>query len=152
MPPEILVPLDYSDTSLNALQFAASLAEKLGGALTLLHFWEAPPVARHGMVAAGSSEATRGLAELVIEQAENELTSFIQRAQLPPSLPVRRELREGNALKETLAASETGQYSLIVMGTHGHTGLGHLMLGSVAERVVRLSPIPVISVPQCKSS
>lgn len=152
MPPEILVPLDYSDASLNALQFAASLAEKLGGNLTLLHFWEAPPVARHGMVAAGGSGAKRGLAELVIEQAENELSNFILKAQLPPALPVRRELREGNALKETLAASETGQYSLIVMGTHGHTGLGHLMLGSVAERVVRLSPIPVISVPHRTSS
>jgi nucleotide-binding universal stress UspA family protein len=61
-------------------------------------------------------------------------------------LPVRSDVLDGNAVDEILTAARDTKRSLIVMGTHGRTGLAHLLIGSVAERVVRHSPIPVTTV------
>ncbi|MDX2051315.1 MAG: universal stress protein [Polyangiaceae bacterium] len=151
MPTEILVPLDYTEESRKALEFASALAVQLGLGLTLLHFWQCPPVARHAKAAHPESGAPTPIADLLVAGAKAELSGFVSQVSIPAEVRVKSELREGNPTEEIITLSQSGAYSWIVMGTRGHTGLSHLMHGSTAEGVVRLSPIPVITVPLAKA-
>jgi universal stress protein A len=145
----ILVAVDDSDGAVRACRFAFMLAKTLDAELRVLHVWQCPPAVR----AAESAGATLGnkLGALLLEQAEASLGTLLERALLPPGIAVSTELREGNPSREILEAIRLGNYQLVVLGTHGRSGLGHLMLGSVAERVVRLSPVPVVTVPAAQS-
>src|SRR5205807_7159695 len=62
--------------------------------------------------------------------------------------PVEREIREGTPFAEIVRFAREGRFDLVVMGSHGHTGLAHVLLGSVVERVVRKAPCPVLTVRQ----
>jgi nucleotide-binding universal stress UspA family protein len=139
----ILVPTDFSKHSENALKYAAAFAEKFGSELSLLHVVQdlalfipeavtaAPPVSLPiDQLTAAVQEAL----DRVVEQ--NQLRRF----------RVRTEVREGNPFYEIVRFARENDIDLIVMGTHGHSGLIHVLLGSVAERVVRKSPCPVLTV------
>jgi nucleotide-binding universal stress UspA family protein len=80
-----------------------------------------------------------------VRQHARERLAESQR-QLDARLSVRTELREGDVWREILGATSAHRPDLVVLGTHGHTGMQHLLLGSVAEKAVRLSPVPVLTV------
>ena len=139
----ILVPTDFSKHSEVALTYAVALAEKFGAELILVHVVQdlalfipdavavAPPIA-------ASVEQFTAVAREALErvaQADN-----LQR------LRVRREVREGTPFYEIIRFAKEAEVDLIVMGTHGHTGLTHVLLGSVTEKVVRKAPCPVLTV------
>src|SRR5262245_52215944 len=135
----VLVPIDFSATADRALEYAIALAQQLQARLTLLHVLEMTPVTME--------EMTAGVAATYLEAQETEAQQLLQ-ASLER---VQRAGLQGDILlvqgtpTPTIVdmAGEQG-VDLIVMGTHGRTGLAHLFMGSVAEHVIRQAPCPVL--------
>jgi len=143
----ILVPVDYSEPSVGVLRFAAGLAERTGAVLTVLHVWECMPHAPPELMVKDRDGKTRPLGDVIRANAERDMERFIQTAALPAGVEVVTRIEPGDAAKCILTLLGSGEFELIVMGTHGRGGVKHLMLGSVAEKIARGSPIPVITVP-----
>lgn len=138
----ILHPTDFSRQSEFAFQLACSIASDYGARLVVVHVAESPIVA-----------ATEGV---LMYPTDYDLEPIrLQLEQLRPrnaNVEVEHRLIEGNAATDILeVAKETG-CDLIVMGTHGRTGLGRLLMGSVAEQVVRKAACPVLTVKTPVSS
>ena len=134
----ILVAIDFSPFASNALQWARSLADALGAKLILLHVIDS--VAAVGLETGG---VTADFAPLYVlrEQAEKRMGEL--KALIPDAQTVVREASPRPAIVD--AAVELN-CQMIVMGTHGRSGLEHLLMGSVAEYVVRHSKVPVLTV------
>lgn len=133
----ILVPIDFQDASLAALATARELAEKLGLEVVLLHVYAIPVVVYPGfdpIVAPGLPDEIAATAKAAVERlaAENGGLATL--------------IRAGDAATEILRAVEETQPRMVAMGTHGRAGIAHLLLGSVAEKVVRQSAVPVLTV------
>lgn len=137
---KILIPFDFSDHSRHALRWGVSLAKQYGAKMLLLHV--IPEVLEEASARESASE------QLVID-----LTADIE-AQLQDIS--HQEMREGGSMQakvvdgkpaeEILRVAHEEAVDLIIMGTHGRTGLPHLLLGSTAEAVVRGAPCPVFTV------
>ncbi len=137
----ILAPVDFSELSAQALRYAARLAKCSGAHLTALYAdpFEPPPyfTERH-------LEEVKGQLETAKEQAEAYLRKFVA-AEIQGLEIAGAVVREGlpaDAIRR--AATDLGA-DLIVMGTHGRSGLNRLMLGSITERVLRESSVPVLA-------
>lgn len=142
----ILVPVDYSECSQAALTTAGFVAGAFGGAIDVIHVWDRPSYVSEDIKVKEQGEV-RTLLDMIRENAEKEMAEFLRKVELPPNVQVSHRLVSGNPAATILHELEQRQHDLLVMGTHGRTGLRHMMLGSVAETVVRLSPIPVLTVP-----
>jgi nucleotide-binding universal stress UspA family protein len=132
----ILVAIDFSFHASNALQWARSLADAFGAKLILLHVIDVSSLAASGGAAAGID-----FIHLLREEAHKrmgELKALIPDAQT--------DVREGSPRPAIVDAALELNCQMIIMGTHGHSGLEHLLLGSVAEHVVRDSKVPVLTV------
>jgi nucleotide-binding universal stress UspA family protein len=140
IPRHILVPHDFSDTAQQALSFAIELAGKLGSKLTVVHAYEVPSYGYPDGVA-----LTAEVASSIRKAAETALEGVASRARRP-GLEVQSLLRQGPAWSEINASAREIHADLIVMGTHGRHGLARALLGSVAEKVVRTAPCPVLTV------
>jgi nucleotide-binding universal stress UspA family protein len=133
----ILHPTDFSEQSAYAFEVACSLARDYGARLLLLH------VQPLGVVYGGELNALPPYPTV----ARQELHARLCQLQPPhPSLPVDRLVLEGLPAAEIVAMAEKIPCDLIVMGTHGRTGLGRMVMGSVAEQVVRKASCPVLTV------
>jgi nucleotide-binding universal stress UspA family protein len=130
----ILHPTDFSQLSSYAFGLACSLARDYGARLVVLHVAHRP-----------MPPYIEGIYPPLLPETDEELRAKLDQVQGPdPAVPVERRLAEGNVVGEILrVAKETG-CELIVMGTHGRTGLGRLLLGSVAEQVLRRASCPVM--------
>jgi nucleotide-binding universal stress UspA family protein len=140
---KILVPIDFSASSELALELAVELARAAGAALTLLHVYnpmpyEIPPGARFSTVV-NVEEVVAGYRKLL------ERSKLL--AERAGVARVETLLLEGVAHAEIVRTAEEQDYKLIVLGTHGRTGLDYMLLGSVAEKVVRKASCPVVTVP-----
>jgi universal stress protein A len=142
----ILVPVDYSQGSGAALTEAARLAAGLSATVDVIHVWDRPSYLSETVVV-GNPGSERPLTEVFRENAEAEMKAFIAGLTLPAGVPIRTRLLSGNPAGRVLEELRVGDHHLVVMGTHGRTGLKHVLLGSVAEKVVSLSPVPVLTVP-----
>ncbi|MDH5675816.1 MAG: universal stress protein [Myxococcales bacterium] len=139
----IVCPIDFSECSEFALTYAASMAKTMGARLTLLHVLE--PLS--GIFPDDSLAVRAELESGLRRERETELQLAVKRCQQGvPELEVRGELVEGVAQAAIAKGAAECGADLIVIGTHGRTGLGHLLLGSVAEKVVRTSTVPVLTV------
>jgi nucleotide-binding universal stress UspA family protein len=142
----ILVAADYSPNSRAALEYAAVLAQETGSTVTIVHVWDRPAYVSEA-VTVGQGEHERSLGDLIRENAEREMQEFLASARLPPGLQHEQRLLSGDPAAALLKHAEAEKYDLIVTGTQGRSGFAHLLLGSVAEKIVRHSPIPVLTVP-----
>jgi universal stress protein A len=150
---KILVPVDYSDHSVRALQWGASLAEKYGAQLLLLHVIrrasEELPEPSDAYSAGRPALSPRLPEEAItidlVEIAENDLKDFVM-AKLNESRPVNLKVGVGEPAEEILRLAQDEGVDLIAMGTHGRTGLRHVLMGSIAETVMRAAPCPVFTV------
>ena len=137
----ILVPLDFSDAVDPILDWAIHMAEEHGSELVLLHVYHLP-------VEFQQIEGAYLPADFwanVKQEAEQRLSALAERAR-GKGVRVEQHVREGYPATIIIEeATELGA-DLLVIGTHGHTGLKHLLLGSIAERVVQKSPCPVLTV------
>ena len=136
----ILVPVDFAESSEQALDLAIDVARRYEASLTLLHCYEIPSYAYGGMSFVGA-DLLGPVEEAAREQLERELGKVRQR--LPAAKAI---LRRGVPWTEILSGIEEQKPDLVVMGTHGRRGLSRALLGSVAERIVRMSPVPVLIV------
>lgn len=137
----ILVPVDFSDCSRKALQYALPLAQEHEAALTLLYVGPLPIYAsgEYGRVDTAALEAEMRAG------AEKEL-SLLVAEEVDRKVPVTTVIRFGSPRSEILELADSLPADLIVLSTHGRTGLKHVFLGSVAEAVVRHAPCPVLVV------
>jgi nucleotide-binding universal stress UspA family protein len=136
---QILVPVDFSDHSEKALKYGGKFAEQFGSTLTLLHVIQPvvypadfgyPPTVLESMDEAVRRQIEERLQGLAANLGHNARTL----------------LRTGQPYFEIAAAARELEVDLIIIATHGHTGLKHVLLGSTAERVVRHAPCPVLTV------
>ncbi len=135
----ILLPTDFGEGSKRALDAGASLAQKLGASLTLLHTFEIPPYAYSG-IHFSTADLLTTLEEAARLELETALVSLRERVPRAASL-----FRRGIPWQDIQASiAETGA-DLVVMGTHGRRGIAHALLGSVAEKTVRMSSVPVLT-------
>lgn len=137
----ILVPTDFSKASKAALQYAMMIAEKAGAKLHLLHIVRLPMTSPRPATPWVSLENQMHLqAELAQQRLSAELPAnwrHDQRAFVQAVM--------GFEVEEIIGYADKHEVDLIVMGTNGRTGLSHFLLGSVAEKVVRLSHCPVMT-------
>lgn len=137
----ILLPTDFSDTAGHALDYARDLAARFGASVHLLHVVSDPTAQDwagevEGLVVPDlldkwKGDAEQRLGEIVLGKIETV-----------------RAVRVGHAFMEILRYATNNGIDLIVMGTHGRGPVRHLLLGSVAEKVVRKAPCPVLTVRQ----
>lgn len=139
---KILVALDFSPHSSGALLTAADLAVRFGAFLTLLHVHDAAPYA----LSSDFELFTVEQRDRLREQIEKALAAAQQQATAAGVGNVQTRLLEGAPANVIARYAEEGGFDLIVLGTHGRRGFQHALLGSVAERVVRLAPCPVLTV------
>jgi nucleotide-binding universal stress UspA family protein len=136
----ILVATDFSECARAATRLAAELARALGGSLALLHVH---PVPRPTLPPA---QAEWPDAVLRVPLQAKEALAAERDGLETAELVVDALLRDGDPAEEIVRAAVLSRPSLIAMGTHGRVGIAHALLGSVAERVVRLAPCPVLTV------
>jgi nucleotide-binding universal stress UspA family protein len=132
----ILHPTDFSDRSGFAFRLACALARDYGARLILLHV--APlPVLIYG----------EGVVPPPPDDYPQRLEEELHRLEVPdPSIHVEYRLKEGDPVTEILGVADASSADLIVMGTHGRTGLSRMLMGSVAEKVLRRANCPVLTV------
>lgn len=147
----ILVPVDYSECSAAAVTLAAEVASKFGAELAVVHVWDRPAYVSDE-IQVGRGAGARSLIELIRENAASEMAQFMAKLSVEPALKCSTRLLSGNPAATILKVLQDGKHQLLVMGTHGRTGLRHVLLGSVAEKLVRLSPVPVLTVPPDRES
>lgn len=139
----ILVPTDFSKHSQNALKYAAAFAEKFGAEIHLLHVVQ--DLALFIPEAVSVAPPVVPPVEQLTAAVREALERFIRENNLQ-GLTVHQEVREGTPFYEIIQAAREKDVDLIIMGTHGHSGLAHVLLGSVTEKVVRKAPCPVLTV------
>jgi len=134
-----LVPIDFSTYAEQALDYAVTLAKQLQARVTLLHVIQPPLIAGADMGVWPSPAFVEELEAAVTRDLEGYLAR-VTAAGLEGEIAV----VHGVPFQEILDTTKARQVDLIIMGTHGRTGLPHILLGSVAEKVVRLAPCPVL--------
>jgi nucleotide-binding universal stress UspA family protein len=135
----ILVAIDFSASAHSALDYAAMLAHRFGANIHLVHVCEVPSMMTIDAYAVASLDWNRKLGEA----AERDLALAASRLK---DTRVTTEVLFGNPAKCIVTAAGTNLADLVVMGTHGHGAVMHLLMGNVAERVVRTAPCPVLTV------
>ena len=135
---KILVPTDFSELSNKAVERAVALAHRFGAKIDLVHVLEPPPYPEFGYVHVPMKEgALRKAAEAHFERLRSEIPALVDLVDYTP-------VRTGNAPYEIVQAARQLNSDLIVIGTHGRTGIKRLALGSTAEKVVRHAHCPVL--------
>ena len=158
----ILVPVDFSTYSANALRYAAGIAARFASSIMVLHVIPRETTTHAvyqrlgyrdlpflGPVSPQSAPAVppKVAEDVVVDLREQAYTAL--QAFLPAQMvhhPVELRVLVGHPFERILETAVREQVALIVLGTHGRTGLAHAIMGSVAERVVRLVPCPVLTV------
>lgn len=133
----ILVPTDFGEAAGHATDLALNLAKKYGAKVTLVHAFFVPALAYGDGWALPIDEMLRSAEDAVGKALAKAKDRFPNTEAL---------IVKGEAWEQILGVAKDRRADLIVMGTHGRRGLSHVFLGSVAEKVVRLSPIPVLTV------
>jgi nucleotide-binding universal stress UspA family protein len=137
----ILVPIDFSETSEHALEYGAMLAKRFAASIHLVYVCEAPSMPAGSMD--GYANALLDWSLRLGQEAGRQLT---QAARRMPEVKVSTEVLFGNPANCIVTAATTNAADLIVMGTHGHGALLHVIMGNVASRVVGTAPCPVLTV------
>ena len=133
----VLFVTDFSEPARKAQQYAVSLAETFGAQLYAFH-----AVSEEVFVPAPDTAVVLLHAE--VERARTALATEVARTST--TKPVIQEVRQGNAVQEIIRYAAEQNIDLIVLATHGRTGLSRFLMGSVAEKVVRLATCPVLTV------
>jgi nucleotide-binding universal stress UspA family protein len=140
----ILAPTDFSSFSEVGLRAAAELAHRVGARLTLLHV-----MTEGELEALASAHVPRHPVDLIYQDLEGALMDHYRRivpAELRRDLSAEPVVAVGIAALEIVRTARLKDADMVVMGTHGRTGLARMVMGSVTEQVVRRAPCPVLTV------
>jgi nucleotide-binding universal stress UspA family protein len=135
----ILVPTDFSDYANCALDYAMALAKALPARLTFLHVIQLTPMTMGDMY----GYSLEAYLEAMESEAQKHMQALLNRVH-QAGLQGETAIVQGVPFQTIVDMAESRDVDLIVMGTHGRTGLTHALMGSVAERVVRMAPCPVL--------
>ncbi|HYG68383.1 MAG TPA: universal stress protein, partial [Anaeromyxobacteraceae bacterium] len=138
----ICCPIDFSDTARGAMQVAVDLARRLGAELTLLHAYPIPGYTFPD----GSVVASPAMLEDLSDEADRHLEAWRREAEGLGVPGVRIAKAIGDPATEIVRFAKDPGADLLVMGTHGRSGLEHALMGSIAERVLRRAHCPVLTV------
>ena len=139
---KILVPIDVSDLATEAVAFAADLARRYDATLQIIYVDQPLTYALPEGYALASPEQLAGLAAAFKQGVDDA-----RRAALAAGAPrVQGTVLHGHAVAKIVEYAKQGKSDLIVIGSHGRKGLAHVLLGSVAENVLRAAPCPVLTV------
>jgi nucleotide-binding universal stress UspA family protein len=144
MEPEIkriLVPIDFSDYSKTSLRYSINFVKKFNAELFLIYVVEPviyPPDFSMGQIAIPTVDLEMD------KRAEEELEKLAKK-EIPQDIKVRIIVKTGKPFIEILETSSEENIDLIIIATHGHTGVEHILFGSTAEKVVRKAPCPVLT-------
>ena len=137
----ILVPVDFSEHATPMIEWAVHLAKEHGSTVLLLHVYHLPVEFQQLEGAYLPPDFWSNVKNEAEQQLARHADEIRQRG-----LPVEAIVREGYPATVIVDEADARSADLIVIGTHGHTGLKHLLLGSIAERVVQKAPCPVLTV------
>lgn len=141
-PKLILVPTDFSEPAAHALRYASALAERFGAHLLVIHADHFVPVVDFTATAAGVFEYSR---EVMVDAAREALQAHAE-TNIAATVPFDIRVIVGGTLEAIAAQVTESGASLVVMGTHGRTGVSRLLFGSITESVMRTCTVPVIAV------
>lgn len=141
LPKVILVPTDFGASSERALSYAAMLAKAVGAEIVVLHAYDLPVIGFPD----GAIVATPELATRITEGAQIGMKKALE-AHAASGVPMRSLIKQGMTWRTIVDVSKDLGIDMIVMGTHGRHGLPRALLGSVAEKVVRMAHVPVVTV------
>lgn len=139
---KVLLPVDFSDHSDNLLKVAISFAKDNNSTLSLVH------VVSTDLYVSSFYSSTINLPSIIVDivsEAKVHMENFTNRFDFK-GVPFEWKVIEGNVHKAIYEEAEKGDASLIIMGTHGRSGIEHMVLGSTAERVIRDAPCPVMTI------
>jgi nucleotide-binding universal stress UspA family protein len=140
-PRNILVPIDFGDASNAALDFAVDLVEGTDAKVYVLHTFEVPIVGLPDAIATATAELTSRIVDAAQRALDDAAARYKDR-----KVRVKTLLKRGDAREVILAQAREVDADLICIGTHGRRGIARALIGSVAESVVRTSPVPVLTV------
>lgn len=137
----ILLPTDFSKLSLTAAEYAVVLAEQYKAKVHLLHVLEkTPPI-----LAIRSLDLSREkILESIQSDAQNKMDECVKKVKKIKDVEIIPVIRKGIDYEEIIKYSKENKIDVIVIATHGRTGILHTLLGSVAEKVIRYSKTPVL--------
>jgi nucleotide-binding universal stress UspA family protein len=141
---KILVPTDFSPCAAAAFDWAMDLARRYRASVVLLHVHPVPAYAFIDGMVPPAPQDMAALAQASFDRLEQMADEH--RGELPAGVRLQTEVRAGDPVEGILQVVHDRGIDLVVMGTHGRSGLAHLVLGSVAEKVVRRSDRPVLTV------
>jgi nucleotide-binding universal stress UspA family protein len=141
---KILVPTDFSKLSMVALEYAEILLELQTPEIYLLHVLDKSAMRKEEK----KRRSEKNFA--AIEKAAMKQLSTIAGQYFTETNVVTMALRRGDPSREIVKLAQEEKIDLIIISTHGRTGIAHVLMGSVAEKVVRYSPVPVLSVKPAK--
>lgn len=145
----ILAPIDFSDGSRIAVEYAIELGRRYGSPIDLLFVWTPEAYVLPEMT--GALTTSMPVAPDRTSEAVWEADMRAFRESLDAQdVEIGARIECGHPAETIIRVAEGGAYDLIAMGTHGRTGIEHVLLGSVAERVVRRAHCPVLTVPLSK--
>lgn len=137
---KILVGTDFSHYSDRAVDYAVMLSEQFSAKILILHIIESLAYSvTDSLTVVGHEQALSATATALLE---NTLKKVVDQG-----CPAESHLGHGTPYREIMKKAEEMKSDLVVIGTHGRTGMEHLLLGSVAEKVVRLATCPVLTIP-----
>ena len=142
MPKQILSPVDFSPFSDRALQYAISFAERFHAELLMLHVVEAFPI--DYMTGIKAAEIANDWQR---KQASTRLQELARKLTSEASIAADSAVKFGKPFQVIAEVAKERGVDLIIIATHGYTGLKHIQLGSTAEMVVRYAPCPVLVLP-----
>ena len=140
---KILVPTDFSPASKQALPYACELAKLHSGEVMIVHVMELP---HYPTLFEGTAMVVPPIDDTLRRQLKLQLETLAAEQSSAHGCPCRPILREGPPTQELLDCAKDQGAELIVIATHGYTGLKHMLLGSTAEQVVRHACCPVLTV------
>ena len=138
---KILVPIDFSNYSKNALRYAVNFAKKFDSKIYLIYVVE--PVIYPSDFSMG--QVTFPIADLEMTERAKEELNGLAKAEISTDIFVETLIKTGKPFVEINETAHELDIDLIIIATHGHTGMEHLLFGSTAEKVVRKAPCPVLT-------
>ena len=138
---KVLVPIDFSDYSKSSLRYAVNFAKQFNAEIYLIYVLEPviyPPDFSMGQIAIPSINAEWD------ERAREELEN-LAKTEIPEGVNVKTILKNGKPFLEIIDTASEENIDLIIIATHGHSGVEHILFGSTAEKVVRKAPCPVLT-------
>jgi nucleotide-binding universal stress UspA family protein len=138
---KILCPIDFSEFTDEILEYALDITKKYGAELHLIHI-----IPNLNYFTPYESFFTPENLIVVEKNMEAEVNKDFDAIINKIDIPAKKVIRTGAAFVEIIDYVKTESIDLIIMGTHGRTGLEHILIGSVAERVIRKAPCPVLTV------